>query len=177
MKNNLEIASYLCEDDSFDTSGWKKCEKVEYDIHVYVPKIGTKVHNSLEDSNYITDEKKPYVLIGTAGEEWTVQAKKLLTAYKFNNKPITKKILEDILSDGKKHKITAIAGAETFFAKHTKEKISVKTSWGETLKANREGIEHGNGDYLICTSKDDKPNFDDMWVINGLIFKKTYRFI
>ena len=156
---------------------YKPCTKIEYDIQMYIPEYGTKVHNFLEDSDYETNENKPVVLVGTAGEEWTVKMSKLTTAYTFDGKPITEEIVKSKLSDGQKHTIRAIAGAETMFAVQTNEQVEVKTPWGEVLKANRNGVEHGSGDYLICESKDGKPDFDNSWVINGLIFPKTYKFI
>lgn len=176
--NNLNIASYLCESDNttFNGLNWQPCTKVEYDIQVYVPAPGTKVHNFLEDSYYTTDDKKPYVLVGTVGEEWTVDAKKVMKAYTFEGKPITEDILAK-LSDGEKHTIRAIAGAEKMFAVQTKEQIDVTTSWGEVLKTNRPGIKHGTGDYLICYDKNGSPDLNDMWVINGEIFPNTYKFI
>ena len=153
------------------------CAKIEYDIQMYMPGPGVKVHNILENSDYETNDTKPVVLVGTVGEEWTVNTKKLMTAYTYNSKPITEDVIKNELADGNKHVIRTIAGAETMFAFQTKEKIKVSTSWGEVLEANRDGIEHGDGDYIICASKDGLPNFDNTWVINGLIFPKTYKFI
>ena len=50
----------------------------------------------------------------------------------------------------------------------------VSTSWGEDLTANREGIPHGNGDFIVYANKDGKPNPDDRWVVNGMVFENTY---
>lgn len=176
---NLNVASYLCENDNTTFVGlnWKPCTKIEYDIQVYVPPTGTKVHNFLEDSNYTTNNAKPFVLVGTIGEEWTVNLKKVMTAYTFEGKPITEEIATTILSDGKKHTIRAIAGAEKMWAVQTNDQIDVTTSWGEVLKTNRPGVKHGSGDYLICYDENGSPKLDDMWVINGEIFPKTYKFI
>ena len=174
---NLNYAAYLCESDEFSNLNWQPCTKVEYNIQVYVPPKGTKVHNFLENSDYVTNEMKPFVLVGTVGEEWTVNLKKVMTAYTFEGKPITEKIATNVLSDGKKHTIRAIAGAEKMFAVQTDKHINVTTSWGEVLMTNRPGIEHGTGDYLICYEKNGVPDLNDMWVINGEIFPKTYKFI
>ena len=40
-----------------------RCKKGSYSIHVYVPAPGTKVHNKLENSDYTTNETKPFVLV------------------------------------------------------------------------------------------------------------------
>ena len=51
----------------------------------------------------------------------------------------------------------------------------VKTSWGETLIANRDGIKHGVGDFILCSmTPDGQPNINDVWVVNGEIFADTY---
>lgn len=178
-ENVMQYAAYLCEstETNYSNYDWKPCTKIEYDIQVYIPKYGTKVHNFLEDSYYETNEKKPVVLVGTVGEEWTVNTKKLMTAYTYNGKPITEDVIKNELSDGSKHTIRAIAGAEKMFAAQTTEQVEVNTSWGETLKANRNGIKHGDGDYLVCSNDNGKPNFNDVWIVNGLIFLKTYKFI
>lgn len=178
-ENVLKQAGYLCESEekSLADYDWKPCTKIEYDIQMYMPGDGKKVHNFLEDSYYETDASKPVVLVGTVGEEWTVQTKKLMKAYKYKGQPITEEVIKNELSDGEKHTITAIAGAEKMFAVQTTEQIEVNTSWGETLKANRDGIKHGDGDYLVCANKGGSPDFSDTWVVNGLIFPKTYKFI
>ena len=58
-----------------------RCAKKIYEIRVKRPAIGTEVYNYLEDCHYTTSEKKPYVLIGTADEEWTIDEVKLLKTY------------------------------------------------------------------------------------------------
>ena len=50
----------------------------------------------------------------------------------------------------------------------------VATSWGDVLTANRQGIGHGIGDMILCADAGGTPNFNDMWVVNGLIFEATY---
>ena len=51
----------------------------------------------------------------------------------------------------------------------------VTTSWGETLLANRDGIDHGIGDFILCSkTPDGRPNINDVWVVNGNVFMDTY---
>ena len=43
------------------------------------------------------------------------------------------------------------------------------------MYANRPGISHGHGDFLLCP--DDgmgHPNLNDVWVVNGKVFPTTY---
>ena len=116
--------------------------------------------------------KKPYVLIGTADEEWTIDEVKLLKTYtavdgteldlsSVGENPVTIKTRE--------------AGAIQYFCKQVPidEKVQVATSWGEVLTANRDGIEHGDGDYIVSMDQD----FKDSWVVNGVIFGRTYNII
>lgn len=54
-------------------------------------------------------------------------------------------------------------------------KVSVNTAWGDVLHVNRDGVPHGDGDYLVCAvGKDGKPDLSDVWVVNGKIFPSTY---
>mgnify|MGYP007090436098 CR=1 FL=1 len=39
---------------------------------------------------------------------------------------------------------------------------------------NDPSSEHGYGDYLVCPNKDGKPDFSDVWVVNGAVFPSTY---
>lgn len=51
----------------------------------------------------------------------------------------------------------------------------VKTADGETLIANREGIAHAVGDFILCSmTPDGLPNLRDVWVVNGEVFLDTY---
>lgn len=50
----------------------------------------------------------------------------------------------------------------------------VQTSWGSTLLANAPGVSHGTGDFLVCNDVGGMPDFNDMRVVNGEVFPKTY---
>lgn len=55
--------------------------------------------------------------------------------------------------------------------------ITVMTSWGQPLIANRTEIkrETGLGDFILCSmTPDGQPNLNDIWVVNGDIFISTY---
>lgn len=55
-----------------------------------------------------------------------------------------------------------------------KEKGSINTNKGKAVKYNHDGIPHGKGDFIVCTGTGSKPNLEDRWVENGLIFSNTY---
>ena len=174
-----KLVKEASEPDQAEPQGqYLKCHKKEYSIEVYVPEPGTKVHNKLENSDYVTDEKKPFVLVGTAGEEWTVDAKKLTKTYTLDGKDIDDAAIQEI-SDGQKHTITTKADAGINWCKFVPKNIKCKvdTSWGETLEVNRSGIPHGDGDYIVTSDKGGEPDLSDRWVVNGEIFQKTYEIL
>lgn len=111
-------------------------------------------------------------LIGTVGEEWPVTIEKLAKTYTLiDGTPITE---ENIPEGVFEIKTIVDQNAETIFAERVTSEVKVSTSWGEVLTANREGIPHGDGDFIVYANKDGKPNPDDRWVVNGMVFERTY---
>lgn len=168
-----------------DTTMWKPTSKRLYSVYMCRPALGTKVSNFLEGSSYVTSVDKPYVLSGTQGEQWTIDVVKLGKTYTFESgEPITAASLQAKFGDSQFDwvKITTIVDQSkrvrnwAMFLGNGADTVSlpVKTSWGETLYANREGVPHGDGDFLVCSDNNGAPNLDDMWVVNGCIFPATY---
>lgn len=53
--------------------------------------------------------------------------------------------------------------------------VIVETAWGDELHTIVLNVPHGDGDYLVCRKGEDgKPDLSDVWVLNGVIFQKTY---
>ena len=162
-----------------DMTQWKKTCKKKYQIWVCMPKLGTKVYNKLEDSHYETNEKRPFVLSGTFGEQWIVDFDKLVKTYKFpDGTPIT---LDALKKKGHPYtiewfKIETVDDPTPQWAFHVEAnlKLGVETSWGDRLIANRAGVPHGFGDYIVCTDVCGYPNMNDVWVVNGEVFPRTY---
>ena len=147
-------------------------KKKSYAMKAEVVAIGTEIYNFMEDCHYTTNEAKCVKLIGTVGEEWPVTLEKLAKTYTLaDGTPITQENIPAGVFD-----IVTIVddSAETIFAEQTIEQTKVSTSWGEVLTANREGVPHGNGDFIVFANKDGKPNPDDSWVVNGMVFNNTY---
>lgn len=165
---------------------WKKTCKKKYDIWMCMPGPGKSVTNFLEGSHYVTNENKPFVLSGTAGECWTVDMKKLFKTYAlFGGQPLSVEYLKSKLIHGKLdwvHLETLADGAINWafyldprkYGKQAVINFPVQTSWGETLLANRPEVKHGIGDFLVCADNNMSPNLQDVWVVNGAIFPKTY---
>ncbi len=158
-----------------DPNNFKRTHKLSYSIACTCPPKGTSVHNKLELANYVTDDNSPYVLTGTVGEQWTISEAKLCKSYTLpGGTPLT----PDILNQCRKGTTLCLQtkpGVDVF-ACHIPAgtKVTVATSWGDNLQANADGVEHGDGDYVIAAEKDGAPDMNDRWVVNGLVFKTTY---
>lgn len=151
----------------------KEYRKKNYTMKAEKVAAGTKLYNYLEDCHYVTTDDKCIKLIGTVGEEWPVTIEKLAKTYTFiDETPITSENIPDGVFD-----IATIIGddAETIFAEQTTEQVQVATSWGEILTANRDGIPHGDGDFIVSANKEGHPDSSDRWVVNGLVFTNTYQ--
>ena len=152
----------------------KKYRKSSYIMGAERVSPGRELYNYLEDCSYITSAEKCIRLIGTVGEEWTVTIDKLVKTYTYEDgTPITP---ENIPEKGV-FDITPIVGADAdvVFAELATRQVEVTTSWGEVVKANRDGVPHGAGDYIVYANKGGKPNPNDKWVVNGLVFNNTYQ--
>lgn len=150
----------------------KAYQKKNYTMKAEKVVAGTELYNFLEDCHYTTNDAKCIKLIGTVGEVWPVTIEKLAKTYTFiDGTPIT----ADNIPEGE-FEIATIVGetAEIIFAEQVTEKVQVATSWGEVLTANRDGVPHGEGDFIVCANKDGEPNLDDRWVVNGMVFINTY---
>ena len=150
----------------------KQYKKRYYTMKAEKVPVGTKLYNYLEDCHYTTNDAKCITLIGTAGEEWPVTIEKLVKTYTLSDgTPLT----AENIPEGEFRIATIVDGnAETIFAEQVSELVQVVTSWGEILTANRGGIPHGEGDFIVSANKEGQPNPEDRWVVNGLVFINTY---
>lgn len=151
----------------------REYRKTSYTIKAEKVAAGTKLYNFLEDCHYTTDDTKCIKLIGTVNEEWPVTFEKLAKTYTLvDGTPIT----EENIPNGVFEIATIVdENADTIFAEQVTEQIEVATSWGEILTANRDGVPHGEGDYIVYSNKEGEPNPDDRWIVNGMVFTNTYK--
>ena len=169
---------------SIDINGFKFkiTRKKEYDVYICRPRIGSRVYNKLEGANYVTTQKRQFVVSGTVGENWVIDVGTLIRTYKFlNGDRITVEKLQKRLVAGGiidwMHLSTLVNPGEDFFAANIPLSIRdfpVQTSWGDVLLANRVGVQHGCGDFIACSILNGQPNLNDLRVINGLVFPATY---
>lgn len=176
MMMQQDITNYLN-----NPKNWKRTHKKKYDVYMCRPLPGTKCSNFLEGSNYTTDQNKQFILSGTVGEQWVIDVNKLEKTYTFDNgTPITSDTLyAKCREDGciEWTKLTTRSDATANWAIHLPMSVRnfpVQTSWGDVLYANRDGIRHLKGDFLVCADACGVPNLNDVWVVNGEIFPRTY---
>ncbi len=170
---------------------WFKTTKKAYSVWLCRPLPGTVVTNKLENSRQATDIDNCFVICGTVGEKWVIGRKKLEKTYML---PTGAMINEEKLlgkyswindNNGKHRPVmdwvricTKVGDIKpVYYAKSlpgSVKRLSIRTVAGTVLTANRPGIDHGDGDYLVCPDKDGRPDTDDVWVVNGLVFPRTY---
>lgn len=132
-----------------------------YDVTIEKVAPGTKVHNKLENSDYVTDENRCFVVTGTAGEQWPVNGDKLRSKYGLD---------PDTVETGNPTVAHVDGGSDGIWAIPVGGKHKIETSWGDVLETNAAGVEHGDGDYIVSNT----PDFSDAWVVNGAVFGNTY---
>ena len=181
-----------------DPRNWKMTRKKDYKVWGCLPGPYLKGYNVLENENWMTTGDKAMVLSGTLGEVWPVDIKKAAKTYTFDStgEPITPQTLaarqtrrtmintstlEDVKGIMEWQQLRTRSDGVVLWALHVPlsvRELPVHTSWGDTLYANSahaaNKVGHGQGDFLICADGGGMPNFNDMWVLNGVVFPKTY---
>ena len=166
----------------YDASLWKRTGKKKYEIWATVAPPGIRVKNQLEGCEYVTNENTPVILSGTVSEQWVTSLEKLATTYTFAQGDRIGQI--SIVRHMKRSqdgwmKVATIPGQLNMYALHLNinkyKNVPIQTSWGDILIANKVGVEHAGGDFLVCSMDGfGAPNFADMWVVNGKVFLSTY---
>lgn len=129
---------------------------------------------------YVTNDNTPFVLAGTLGEMWAINGAKLSQRYLFaNGAPINEMTLRQKLTPSGLldwTKVTTVPDMSTAFACFVplSQKGQVKTAWGAILDYNGAGVTHGKGDFIIASNVNGMPNLNDIYVVNGAIFRDTY---
>ena len=174
--SGLEVVSlkdYLEENqDQFFLTG-----KTEYVISGRMVSQETRIHNELEDVDYtVADDDESVILTGTVGEQWVTKVSKVISTYtKPDGTPLTAEDFTASKDTGVELKTKA--QPDTNYACYVPAGVAVQvdTAWGDVLYANRTGVPHGAGDYLVCAlTEDGQPNLEDVWIVNGAIFGSTY---
>ena len=169
--DELTMEQYL----SLNLYSWFETGKTEYQVKGMTVAEDTPVYNRLEDVHYVAHPNgEDVVLTGVVGEQWVGKLSKVIKTYtKLDGTALTAEDFQPGVEVTMKTK--ADAGYFAYFIP-AKYHVSVNTAWGDVLHANRTGIEHGEGDYLVCrVGEDGKPDMSDVWVVNGSTFPLTYK--
>lgn len=167
----VTLADYLAQ----GGQEWFLTGKTEYTIQGMLVSKDTPYENVLEgNSGVVTDDGITVLLKGTVDELWPSKLEKVMKTY-------TKADGSELTAADFQPKDTYIdlktkAQPDTNFAMFIPADVQVvvETAWGDILTANRPGVEHGKGDYLVSTVKDGQPDLTDVWVLNGAVFPNTY---
>lgn len=164
---------------------WRKTRKIQYTIKARFS-IGENIFNKIEGSRYVTNDAQCIVLKGTIGEEWVTTADSLQKTYVLKSgSVISDRVIKDMKGKSRlggwveimpsKKSYNTFTNYALFLNIKKYRNISIATSYGTVLVANRDGIPHGKGDFLVCgVLPNGKPDFNDMWVVNGKVFVNTY---
>ncbi len=154
---------------------WFLTGKTEYTIQGMLVSKDTPYENVLEgNSGVVTDDGVTVLLKGTVDELWPSKLEKVMKTYtKADGTELTAK---DFAKKDTYIDLKTKATPDTNFAMFIPADVQVvvETAWGDILVANRPGVEHGKGDYLVSTVKDGAPDLSDVWVLNGAVFPNTY---
>ena len=175
MKNNgiISLKKFL---DGKTDDDWMPCGRASYSVTIRLPKKKEHIENPFEPAKYTVEADGSKVIVtGTKGEEWPVSLEKALSIYA---KPDGTGFTAEELERGS---ISAVTHESPYFNLlairiPVETMVSVRTAWGSQI-ANREGIEHGDGDYLIVRkTPDGRPDTESpVGIVNGSIFRETYR--
>ena len=155
---------------------WFLTGKKEYSIQGMMVSGETSFRNELEVTDYpVTDDGITVILKGRLDEMWTSKLQKVTDTY---TKPDGSAVTEaDFVKKGQWIDLKTNAESRAYFAMHVPAGISVtaETAWGDILHTNLPNAPHGDGDYLVCRAGEDgKPDFADIWVLNGVLFPVYY---
>lgn len=125
-----------------------------------------------EGKAYIVTEKNAIVLCGTVGEYWTIAEAKLVQKYN----EVNGSDLNSANIGNAWYEVSAKPDAGLAFACFVPVKVQgeIKTPWA-ILSINDPLCDHGKGDIVIAQANPDGSiNIDDKYVVNGLIYTRTY---
>lgn len=174
--------------DIYNKDLYLPCKKKTYDIECCIPPKGIEIYNHLEDAHYITNNVESVLMRGLLNEIWIIDLNTLMHSYKFSDgteinidtlNQRGKRIDNDLIMNWQK--VSSINNSDKFAQLIPKVyKLQIRTKYNTLLNVNSDNSvsDHNLGDYILCSkNKDGSPNLDDKWVVDGNIFKQTYKFI
>ena len=155
---------------------WFLTGKKKYSVQAMMVSKEMTFHNDLEVVDLVaTDDGETVVLKGTRDEIWTSPLPQVISRY---TKPDGSELRkEDFANKDVYFDIVTIPTKDAYYAMHIPNDITVvvETAQGNVLHSNLSNAPHGEGDFLVCTIREDgEPDLSDIWILNGLIFMDCY---
>ena len=155
---------------------WFLTGKKKYTVQAMMVSKEMTFHNDLEVVDLVAaDDGETVVLKGTRDEIWTSPLPQVISRY---TKPDGSELRkEDFANKDVYFDIVTIPTKDAYYAMHVPNDISVtvETAQGNVLHSNLPNAPHGEGDFLVCTIREDgEPDLSDIWILNGLIFMDCY---
>lgn len=171
-QKSLSLEEYL----KNSTENWFLTGKKKYTIQAMMVSKEMTFHNDLEVVDLVaSDDGETVVLKGTRDEIWTSPLPQVVSRY---TKPDGSELrLEDFENRDVYIDIVTIPTKDAYYAMHVPNDVTVtlETAHGHVLHSNLPNAPHGEGDFLVCTIREDgEPDLSDIWVVNGLIFLDCY---
>ena len=155
---------------------WFLTGKKKYTVQAMMVSKEMTFHNDLEVVDLVAaDDGETVVLKGTRDEIWTSPLPQVISRYtKPDGSELCKEdfAIKDVYFD-----IVTIPTKDAYYAMHIPNDITVtvETAQGNVLHSNLPNAPHGEGDFLVCTIREDgEPDLSDIWILNGLIFMDCY---
>lgn len=162
---------------------WKATSIKRHDSYVCMPKIGTPWVNRLSDISGQTSSSERFILSDTFGDKMGLSARELSYNYRFyGSGDITFDTLKDKIERDLIDWIRVEAKSTgVYWAFHLNQQkygntcrnYPVQTCYGIVI-ANKAGVQHGVGDFLVCKDRNGRPDFSTIKVVNGKLFVLTY---
>ena len=155
---------------------WFLTGKKKYTVQAMMVSKEMTFHNDLEVVDLVAaDDGETVVLKGTRDEIWTSPLPQVISRY---TKPDGSELRkEDFANKDVYFDIVTIPTKDAYYAMHIPNDITVvvETAQGNVLHSNLPNAPHGEGDFLVCTIREDgEPDLSDIWILNGLIFMDCY---
>lgn len=173
---------------------WYRCHKKSYGVYICRPKAGILINNILECSTFEV-KKGELVVSGSLGEQWTIKEEKALRTYQMPDSTPLDELVKREHFDWT-YVITRVSNVNYYAFFLPKEEYSDVGLYDLPTTDEREAkyhdsmgrgyriishinskdsaSDHGNGDFLLCSEVDGKPDFSNIWVVDGRIFSLTY---
>ena len=155
---------------------WFLTGKKKYTVQAMMVSKEMTFHNDLEVVDLVAaDDGETVVLKGTRDEIWTSPLPQVISRY---TKPDGSELRkEDFANKDVYFDIVTIPTKDAYYAMHIPNDITVtvETAQGNVLHSNLPNAPHDEGDFLVCTIREDgEPDLSDIWILNGLIFMDCY---